>query len=76
MSRPSIFPSSGQPGVDIHGVVTAECGRLFEGHRRTLGALVKRILGAAPTVSDAAVIEYLTRGPKASVTYLKKKRTP
>lgn len=71
MGRASIFRGK-DDGVRIQGLITRRGGEYFELHRERLRKLYRRVMGQDPTtVSDADVIEYLSRGPVDTMQYLR-----
>lgn len=65
--RASLFRGK-KGGRRIQGIVTRRGGELFEMRRRWLASLTNR---KQREVSDADVIEYLARGEKETLKYLK-----
>lgn len=76
MGRHSIFEGK-VDGKRVQAVITQEGGRAFEKCRGYLASVYTRIMQAPvpePGVSDADVVEFLARGEKNTVGYLRKKK--
>lgn len=68
--RASIFRGK-EHGTRIVGIITERGATAFEMSRARLSALFANVMGEKPThVSDADVIEYLTRGEEPTRRYL------
>lgn len=73
MGRASIFRDKVN-GVRIQAIITQVGGQQFEQARKGLARLCAMVQGEAPAViSDADVVEYLARGPKDTLKYLRRK---
>ena len=77
MARDSMFGSL-RGGKRLQGVISKEAARQFEKVRKNLGLMAKAGIEWNGPVSDAAVIEHLTRGVTGTINCwkrLKKRKT-
>jgi len=74
MGRHSIFEGK-VDGRRVQAIITQTGGRDFEKRRTILAGIYEKIMKAPlASVSDADVVEFLARGEKETVKYLKAKK--
>lgn len=71
MARDSMFGSL-RGGKRLQGVISKQAGKQFEKVRRNLALMAKAAIDWSGPVSDAAVIEFMTRGVTGTIKHWKK----